>query len=265
MIKIPKLIIFAAILSGVLNFEGITQAATRDQVDAYFALRHPQDTTQTPEEFWSKMPSDTPKVLLQMLNEKPGPYQKTQILGALGYFESPEVSQALKKEVDQTPNNTFKKYALGSLIRSEGGASLDFVAPYLKSEDAQIRRTVATQLKKYAQVGKYTKPVQEVLTKFEKEEKLDWVGDLHDSKWEGVFEGVLLKGDLKAQKMLTQPVLLELSWVNKKWKVSEKGLKTKRFKEISDLEIQFFSSKNLDWVEIKSTSQNAVWMASKQK
>lgn len=257
-LKFTTLVSMGLFFTGLwFGFENsvLAKTPTRERIESEFSKRHPQDSSQNISDFWKTLPQDAPQVLLEMLSEGPGPLYRARILEGLGHFQSEEISGALKKEIEQTKNSIFKKKALGALVHSEGARALEFVEPYLKSEDPHLRKEVAKSLQLFALNGEKSEAVQNRLSEFVRNEKLEWVKDLHDPAWEGSFEGFVLDG--KTSKKGT----VQLIWKKKEWSAILQGVQLKPSQKI---QIRFFKVNELNWVEITAAGQSWVFLASRK-
>lgn len=144
-----------------------TDQETEQAIEAVLAERHPTDTAQ----WWRELGTNTPKIILKMIENTQETYRRLRLVEALAWFE--EDSQAvefLKQEADRTQEDVIRNASIKSVGLSQGVKELEFISKFLKHPDPQTRFAAAGALQ-----GMKDPKAQARLEHYLKEEKATWI------------------------------------------------------------------------------------------
>jgi len=260
----------------------------RDAIRRIVNQRHPE----IPADFWEKLGPEAVPVLKKMYGESKTAQEQSLIIDGLAHSQDSSTGEFLESAVASASNEVMKKKLLGAVIRSEGERAFPFVEPYLKSQDAHIRLTVARELSAFSGNEK----IKNRLDEFQSGEKTPWVlAELRDKKTDEKKMKIDKSGKpaVEAEKAKVIEALPEKKWAgiwrgsyvteNKMvlvdatitpidatktpmaWKVEMKFPKQpKQEWKQGEFSLHYFQTNRSHWIEIRNQRLDTVFIAQRR-
>jgi hypothetical protein len=144
-----------------------SDSEVRDEIQTYLLDRHPSTTPQ----WWQSLGPRTPQILIEVYGKTDRVDHKMKLLQGVAAFDQPAVGEFLKKQAtDSGVTDVLRGSAIRGLALSQGAQEIDFIAQFLKDEDAQIRLAAAESLQSIE--SPKSKSILEV---YRSEEKESWI------------------------------------------------------------------------------------------
>lgn len=165
-------LIFTLILGCWIGFSPMlgafakTDAEIEEMIQEALMERHPQDTP----DWWRGLGPRAPQVIIGLYEHSTHTYQRLRLLQGLGWFDSPEVSDFLKRQAEHAADDVIRTTAIRSVGYSQGVKEADFIAKFLENSDPQMRYAAAETLRQMKDVR-----ALELVEQYLKREKLAWI------------------------------------------------------------------------------------------
>ncbi len=267
----------------VLDAKALTKDEIKAEIYSQMNERHPKPVG----DFWTHLGPEALPVIKEMFQASTSPVEKSWLIDGLAHFSDESVGDLLKNEIKSSDNAVFKKKMVGALIESQGDASYDFIEPYLNDKDPHVRLAVAQGMKRYMSSGR----AQARLEKFKGDETQAWVksdfeksnangpmlmkraGSVYEPKdevvsvkplpekeWAGEWSGVYIT------QLKPKTAVATLTQVEKNWKVDLKLPKQSKYElKREGLEILYYQSARMHWIEIRNKKEDAVFIGSRKQ
>lgn len=145
-----------------------TPEEIRQQIKNKMSERHPENI----DGFWSQFGTDALPVLQKLYSESQTPFERAWLMDGMSRFDDPAVAEALKKTIRTEDQDVLRRKAVSGLVRSQGEKALEFVEPYLKDPDPQMRQATAQAIQRFASDSARGR---DRIRRFLDEEPLAWV------------------------------------------------------------------------------------------
>lgn len=281
------LVLIAAISAGPASAR--TPDEIRIAIKGKMSERHPDRL----EEFWNSLGAEALPILKQMYGETQNGNERGWLLDGISHFDDPSIAKMLESEISKQDDDVLKRKQLSALIRSQGEGAYEFVEPYLRDQDPNIRKAVAQGLKQYGgNSGRVSKRLQEYLSS----EKVAWVKDsvaktqaaaksplgerniyseptpappaptpLPPKNWAGEWKGAWITPDKKSEAVVNLVRTNGTTEIQPQWRIELKlPKKTKMELKAADIEMSVFQSATAHWLEIRHKKLDAVFIAQRK-
>lgn len=205
-----------AVLTYAPGAFALSNTEIQQQVQDILMERHPTDTP----DWWRSLGANAPGVIMSMYEHTSHTYHRIRLLQGLGWFNTPEVADFLKKQAEDSTDDVLRNTAIRSVGFSQGVREEDFIAKYLSHSDPDTRYTAADVLKSLKDPR-----ADALVEKYLQEEKVPWIS-------------AKLKGELPRPTAMLTPVATSEDRLNPEFagvwkgfwvlprKPSEEGMKT---------------------------------------
>jgi hypothetical protein len=262
----------------------MTPEEIRSEIKTQMSQRHPGPSGP----FWERLGAEALPVIREMYRETASSYERSWLIDGLAHFNDAQAGELLRSEAEKTENSVLKKKLLSAYVQSQGDASVSFVEPHLSSPDPHIRLALSRAIRSFVSPG----IADPLLAKFKLSEKEAWVLEALDKKpseglrkvgrdplqkpagvaateappspltdaeiageWKGVYVSEVRSGQAK----------VKLTLQDKKWKGEWFLPGSKKAKPLPEgFELHRFQSAREHWLEIRSKSEDAVFIGRKR-
>lgn len=143
-----------------------TNAEIQEMIQEVLMDRHPADGP----DWWRSLGSNAPVVIISMYESSSHTYQRIRLLQGLGWFNTSEVGDFLKRQADHATDDVIRNTAIRSVGYSQGVQEIEFIAKFLENSDPQTRYTAAETLNRMNDPK-----AKQIVELYLSREKLGWI------------------------------------------------------------------------------------------